>query len=101
MSFWDKLRDAKAAAEEKFKSAKAQAEENQRRHDAEDEQRLLDQDAELGRLEKRLALRKRVQDKEKRVKEIEATTTLKGRIMRGIENRLAEAVAPKKTVKKA
>ena len=100
MSFLSKVKDAKDAAETRIREARTRAEENQARRDEEDTQRLKNQEDELDRLEKKLALRKRVQDTASRVRELEATTTLKGRIMRGLGNKLSEAVAPKDKRKK-
>ena len=92
MSFWDRVKAAKDATTSKINDVRAEAEARRLQREAEEDAKLRVKEEELTRLQKKLELRQRVQRQEQRIRDLEAETTTRGRIVSGVGKLVSKAV---------
>jgi len=96
MSFWDRVKAAKDATTSKINDVRAEAEARRLQREAEEDAKLRAKETELSLVQKKLELRKRVQRQERRIRDLEAETTVRGRIVSGVGKMMVQALKPKK-----
>ena len=92
MSFWEQVKKAKDATETKLNVVRSQAEARRLQREAEEDAKLRVKEEELTRLQRKLELRQRVQRQEQRIRDLEAETTTRGRIVSGVGKLVTKAV---------